>query len=165
MKERDHYRQILSLVHKIGRLVNPQHLEPLRERKISLSQFLVLDSLAASEDSLRMTDLALLSGLSAAELSRVVKSLEERGWLLRTTDDEDSRAQLLRLSAEGGRVIRRISSDATSELSAVWEDFTHDEWHQFIDYLARFERGVRRVRIGGPSQTSKPKRKEKGRSK
>ena len=36
--------------------------------------------------------------------------------------------------------------EATEELRGVWSDFTHDEWHRFIDFLSRFESGLRRVR-------------------
>lgn len=146
VKQRDHYRQILRLVHGITRLVNPQHLPVLRERNISLSQFLVLDALAANESTVRMSRLAALSGLQPNELTRVVKALEERRWLGRTTDREDSRAKQVGLTASGAKTIRKVYDQATAELSAVWEDFTHEEWHRFIDYLNRFERGVRRTR-------------------
>ncbi len=158
VKQRDHYRQVLGLVHRIGRLVNPQHLPGLRERQLSLSQFLVLDALAESKTTCRMTQLAELSGLTVTELSRVVASLEERRWLARTDDEADSRAKLVRLTEDGKRMIRRVRGEATRELGAVWDDFTHEEWHRFIDYLHRFEHGVRRVRAT-QSVPSTPKKK------
>lgn len=139
---------MLGLVHRIGRLVNPQHLPGLRERQLSLSQFLVLDALAENSAPRRMTEVAEASGLKATELSRVVVSLEQQGWLDRTHDEHDNRAKLVRLTAKGGRLIRRVRGEATRELGAVWDDFTHEEWHRFIDYLHRFEHGVRRVRSG-----------------
>ncbi len=146
MLQQDHYTEILRLVHRIGRLMNPQHLPTLEARKLSLSHFLVLDALDTAAQPLRMSELSTLSGLSAAELSRVVGSLEEKRWLVRDADEEDSRARRVRLSKLGAKQIHLIAKAATAELAAVWQDFTHDEWHQFIDYLARFERGVRRVR-------------------
>ena len=146
MKQTDHYRHILRLVHGISRLVNPQHLPVLKERNICLSQFLVLDALASSASAVRMSELASLSGLQPNELTRVVTALEQRRWLQRSTDREDSRARQVRLTASGTRTIRLVYEQATVELSAVWDDFTHEEWHRFIDYLNRFERGVLRVR-------------------
>lgn len=146
MKQRDHYRQILRLVHGISRLVNPQHLPVLKQRNLSLSQFLVLDALAANASPVRMSRLASLSGLQPNELTRVVKALEPRGWLRRSTDREDTRAKQVRLTSSGTRAIRLVHEQATVELSAVWDDFTHEEWHRFIDYLNRFEQGVRRTR-------------------
>jgi len=136
----------LRLVHGISRLVNPQHLPVLKERNISLSQFLVLDALASSASTVRMSQLASLSGLQPNELTRVVKALEQRRWLRRSTDSEDSRAKQVRLTSAGTRTIRVVYEKATVELSTVWDDFTHEEWHRFIDYLNRFEQGVRRTR-------------------
>jgi len=151
VKQRDHYRQILRLVHKIGRLVNPQHLPVLRERRISLTQFLVLDALSVVSGPLRMTELAHQSGLPPTELTRVVSGLESRRWIRRAVDGSDSRVKQVRLTASGSRLIRQVHGQATAELSAVWADFTHEEWHRFIDYLHRFEQGVRRARAAKPS--------------
>jgi DNA-binding MarR family transcriptional regulator len=146
VKQRDHYRQVLRLITAIGRLTNPQHLPALSERKISLSQFLVLDALAAAERPVRMAELSRLSSLSSTELSRVVASLEAASWAQRRTDPDDSRGRLVAITAQGRRVHRGAERQATSDLQGVWDDFTHDEWHRFIDYLGRFEAGLRRVR-------------------
>ena len=149
MKQRDHYRQILRLVNGIGRLTNPQHLPALRDRQISLSQFLVLDALESSGtagEPLRMRELAELAGLATTELSRVIAGLEERRWITRRADPDDNRAKLVALTRLGRARIERVHSEATAELRGVWTDFTHDEWHRFIDYLTRFESGLRRVR-------------------
>jgi MarR family transcriptional regulator for hemolysin len=150
VKQRDHYRQVLRLVHTIGRLVNPRHLPALRERRISLSQFLVLDALSVCDGPLRMAELAQESGLQPTELTRVVAGLEAKSWVRRSVDDDDSRAKRVHLTAAGSRAIRRVHGQATAELAAVWADFTHEEWHRLIDYLTRFEHGVRRTRAGQP---------------
>lgn len=158
MKQRDHYRQILRLVNGIGRLTNPQHLPALRERRISLAQFLVLDSLSAASEALRMTELAELAGLAPTELSRVVAGLERDGFIERASDPDDNRAKLVSLTRPGATLIQKVHRDATADLRGVWADFTHGEWHHFIDYLNRFESGLRRVRASGPS--SKPSRRK-----
>ena len=146
MKQRDHYRQILLLVSRIGRLTNPQHLPLLKDQRISLSQFLVLGSLDGVAPPMRMTDLAEAAGLTASELTRVVAELETKGWVARRADPEDSRAKLVAATAAGARLSRRASEQATTQLRGLWSDFTHDEWHRFIDYLERFERGLKRTR-------------------
>lgn len=146
MKQRDHYRQILRLVNGIGRLTNPQHLPALRERHISLAQFLTLDSLSSSKRPLRMTELAEVAGLAPTELSRLVTGLEEDGLVKRSSDPEDSRARLVSLTRSGGILTKKVHLEATADLRGVWTDFTHDEWHRFIDFLNRFESGLRRVR-------------------
>lgn len=158
MKQKDHYRHILRLVNGIGRLTNPQHLPTLRDRRISLAQFLTLDALASSERSLRMTELAELSGLAATELSRLVAGLEADRLVKRSNDPEDNRARRVSLTRAGAALAKRVHREATADLRGVWTDFTHDEWHQFIDYLSRFESGLRRIR--SPAKSATPLRKK-----
>lgn len=154
MKQREHYRQVIRLVSGIGRMINPQHLPALSERRVSLSQFLVLDALAASERPLRMAELARQAGLTSTEVSRVVTSLESRRYIGRRTDPEDSRARLVATTAQGRKLHTAVERQATADLRGVWEDFTHEEWHRFIDYLGRFETGLRRVRGGATASDS-----------
>lgn len=140
---------MLRLIHGIGRLVNPQHLPALADQQMSLSQFLALDALDAAGGPLRMAVLAQRSGLQPNELTRVVSGLEQRRWLKRSVDPGDSRARLVRSTTAGTRAICGVRTQATAQLSAVWDDFTHEEWHRFIDSLQRFEQGVRRARAAG----------------
>lgn len=146
MKQGDHYRQILRLVTRIGRLSNPQHLPALKSRRISLSQFLVLDALSDARQPQRMSCLARASGLSPSELTRVVSELEAKGWVERYAEPGDSRGRLVKTTRAGTRLIQGAHAEATAELRDVWSEFTHDEWHRFIDFLGRFERGLGRVR-------------------
>ena len=164
MKQRDHYRQVLRLVSGIGRLANPQHLPALKERRISLTQLLVLGSLNDAGSRLRMSELAHAAGLPPSELTRVVTELERNKRVVRRADPEDSRAKLVKITPAGARLIRQAHTEATAELRDVWSDFTHEEWHRFIDYLQRFESGLGRVRAKRQPQPSKPKRRSAGRT-
>ncbi len=137
---------MLRLVSSIGRLTNPQHLPVLRRMRISQAQFLVLDGLTEAALPMRMSDLARVAGLQDSELTRVVSELEGKQWVERTADPEDGRAKLVEPTREGARLIRRAHGEAAAHLRAVWSEFTHEEWHRFIDYLRRFENGLRRTR-------------------
>ncbi|MDP6979136.1 MAG: MarR family transcriptional regulator [Myxococcota bacterium] len=154
MKQQDHYRQILRLVNGIGRLTNPQHLPALRERRISLAQFLALDALGNTSKPMRMRELAESAGLATTELTRVVTSLEEKGWTERRVDPNDSRARQVVLTRSGKTLIKRVQREANADLRDVWSDLTHDEWHRFIDLMQRFESGLRRVRAGARDKAS-----------
>ena len=154
MKQQQHYEEILALVSRIGRLTNPQHLSSQPGARISLTQFLVLDVLDGEATPLRMSSLAARAGLPASELTRVVKELLREAWVSREEDPEDSRARRVAISAVGRRHLRRVQRSATAELRGVWSDFTHDEWHRFIDFLRRFERGLARVRERGDDAPS-----------
>lgn len=150
VKQVNHYHETLHLVSRIGRLTNPQHLPVLKGMGISQAQFLALDGLLEAPSPLRMSELARAAGLSESELTRVVDELAGKGWVGRAADPADGRAKLITLTATGARLIRRAHEQATSELRAVWSDFSHAEWHRFIAYLQRFEQGLRRVRSPRP---------------
>jgi hypothetical protein len=53
----------------------------------------------------------------------------------------------------------QVHREATADLRDVWTDFTHDEWHRFIDYLTRFESGLRRVRANPTLTPSKSRQR------
>lgn len=163
MKQKDHYREILRLISGIGRLTNPQHLPALSEHGVSLSQFLVLDALSAVGGPVRMAELARLAGVTSTELSRIVASLEAQSAMVREADPEDSRARLAKSTAHGRKLQRDVQRQATVELRGVWDAFTHDEWHRFIDYLSRFEAALRRER--DPKQTANVKKTSRSRRK
>jgi DNA-binding MarR family transcriptional regulator len=146
VKQTSHYQQILRLVSGIGRLTNPQHLPVLKRMRISQAQFLVLDGLGEAGGPLRMADLARAARLSDSELTRVVNELEGKKWVERAVDPADGRAKLARMTPTGARLLHHAYDQAGADLLGVWEDFTHEEWHRFIDYLKRFEQGLRRVR-------------------
>ena len=46
-------------------------------------------------------------------------------------------ARLVALTAAGRKLYREAERQAVGELQGVWDDFTHEEWHRFIDYLGR----------------------------
>jgi len=146
MKQSSHYQQMLRVVSRLGRLTNPQHLPALKQRQISQAQFLILDALTEAGRPTRMSELARAAGLQDSELTRVGAELETKGWVDRTVDPEDGRAKLVRLTRAGSKLIHQAYGEAAGQLQGVWSDFTHDEWHRFIDYLQRFENGLRRVR-------------------
>ena len=95
-----------------------------------------------------MSELAEVAGLAPTELSRVVAGLVSDSLIRRGNDPRDSRVKLVSITRSGEALTRRVHRQATEDLRGVWSDFTHDEWHRFIDYLNRFESGLRRVRTG-----------------
>ena len=146
MKQSSHYQQTVRLISRIGRLTNPQHLPALKEKHIAQAQFLILDALAEAGCAMRMSDLARAAGLQGSELTRVIGELETKKSVDRAVDPEDARAKLVKLTRSGTRLIHQAYAEAAAQLSGVWSDFTHEEWHRFIDYLQRFETGLRRTR-------------------
>ena len=74
------------------------------------SEYGVLYALSTAKVGLRMSELGKDVLLSQAGLSRLVTRLEERGLIERQPDPDDARASILRLSAAGTRLQRRVGA-------------------------------------------------------
>ena len=71
---------------------------------------------AAPEGTLRMSELARLTGISASRLSHAVTSLESRGWVGRAACADDGRGQLAQLAGEGRRMLERTAPGHVAEV-------------------------------------------------
>ena len=71
---------------------------------------------AGPEDTLRMSELARLTGISASRLSHAVSSLESRGWVARAACAEDGRGQVARLTDDGRAMLERTAPGHVAEV-------------------------------------------------
>ncbi|MCB7137120.1 MarR family winged helix-turn-helix transcriptional regulator [Cellulosimicrobium marinum] len=77
--------------------------------ELTMREYDVLFSLTKGPVAgMRLRDLNALILLSQPSLSRMVERLERRGLVTRTTDPDDARGTLVRLTEAGGDVQRRI---------------------------------------------------------
>jgi DNA-binding MarR family transcriptional regulator len=76
---------------------------------------------------LRLGTLAELEGTTAATMSRVSDSLEERTLIERVPDPLDGRASLVRLSPEGGALLATLRARNTEALRAALDELGDDE--------------------------------------
>ena len=86
-----------------GRLESPlQHAHG-----ITLFEYLVLSHMSeAPRRRLRMSELAFLTNGSLSRLSNVVKRLEGRGWVQRSSDPDDGRYTVAALTDDGFAVVQ-----------------------------------------------------------
>jgi DNA-binding MarR family transcriptional regulator len=66
---------------------------------------------ALSEQPRRITELALLQGVSQPGITLLVNRLEERGWVRREPDPSDRRAVLVTLTADGQAAFDRLRAE------------------------------------------------------
>ena len=73
---------------------------------ITVEQYSLL-AVLGEDDGVRQQELSERLVSDPNSIARLVRVLEEQGWLARQTDPADSRAQLVRLTARGRRVRER----------------------------------------------------------
>ncbi|MGV9675002.1 MarR family transcriptional regulator [Nocardia sp. NPDC003482] len=91
---------------------------PTRER-LSFTTLSVLDTLAAADGPLRLTELTRTEQLSQPGLTQLVSRLERDGLVERRPDPTDRRATLVRLTAAGRRVGRSRHDDRVRHLAPL----------------------------------------------
>lgn len=81
--------------------------------------------------------LAKHSGLLKSQMSRTVSILIERGLIQRSSNPDDGRSVLLRLTAEGERVASRILAESHARNDAMMADLTAQERRQLFNLVQR----------------------------
>jgi DNA-binding MarR family transcriptional regulator len=96
---------------------------------LTASEYAVLMILSeATKRELRMSDLANATGLSASRTTRLVDSLQERGWVTKTVSSSDLRGNVARLTPSG-----------MAELKRAWPTHLQSARRRFFDYLDAHE--------------------------
>ncbi|MFH8470871.1 MarR family winged helix-turn-helix transcriptional regulator [Streptomyces sp. NPDC017991] len=99
VEEETVWRSLGRVVQRLPRTVDSIML---RSTGLTMTEFSVLDALRDNpQHTLRISDLAAVTGLSASRVSRVVDSMATRGWCRRERDATDGRAALAKLTEEG----------------------------------------------------------------
>lgn len=107
----------------------------LSETGITEQQWRVLRVLS-EHDSLDATDVADRASLHQPSLTRILKTLSEKGFITRSQDAEDRRRQVVVLTAEGHSVIEDNMAHATQIAEALRDALGNASFDQLLDLLA-----------------------------
>jgi DNA-binding MarR family transcriptional regulator len=97
-----------------------------------------LDHLGAS----RLSTLAAAVNLDLSTVSRQVPTLERSGWVARTRDPDDARAQLLELTPAGRELLAEVRRSRAEVLARLLPDWSDDDLRHFATQIARFNDDV-----------------------
>jgi DNA-binding MarR family transcriptional regulator len=91
---------------------------------------------------------AELSTMDADKVTRSVDRLVEMGFVLRSTDTEDRRRVILRLSARGRRIYETIEADVRALEAQLRSVLSAEEWQSFSTILDKLDAQGRRLFCG-----------------
>ena len=92
----------------------------------------------ASQEAMRVTDLASYANLDTSTVSRHVTQLHRSGLIERTPDPDDGRAQRVGLSSEGLRTLHDAMDRRRALLRRSFTGWDDDDIRQLDRLLARF---------------------------
>lgn len=123
----DEQQTWLSLAAMVINLSNALDTQLQRDAGISHFEYQVLATLSeATERTMRMSDLAILTNGSLSRLSHVVKRLEKQGWVRRTPDPDNGRYTLAVLTEAGWEKVVATAPGHVEEVRRlVLDPLTH----------------------------------------
>ena len=86
-------------------------------------------------DGIRQKDLAEAAGINASSTSEVVSRLEDDGYLIRTIDENDKRATVLKLTEMGNVRAEEIRTEREAFLDDYFSKLTEKEKQTLSDLL------------------------------
>jgi DNA-binding MarR family transcriptional regulator len=135
--------RLRAVIHKLARVLNDMSTG----EGLTPTQYSVL-SLVSGRGPLGLTELTELEGLNPTMLSRVVKTLDERGFIRRMTDPGDLRAARVAATPDGERVHDRVRAERTKVLSECLNGLppeTADALLAAVPYLEALAEALKQV--------------------
>ncbi|GLS30008.1 transcriptional regulator, MarR family [Mesorhizobium albiziae] len=110
----------------------------LRRYDLTEPQFRVLRTVAELAD-IELTELSRVTALLMPSLSRIVRELEVRGYMLRQADTHDMRRTLVRLTDRGHRLVDIVLPDCETVYVAIKKTMSAEKLKLLQSLLLEFE--------------------------
>jgi DNA-binding MarR family transcriptional regulator len=82
-------------------------------------------------------ELAEMSGTTAASVTSLLQGLEERGYVTRTSSPSDARVKIVRVTAEGARVVAGFDESMAAEQRKLFDVLDEADQDRLIALLER----------------------------
>ncbi len=129
-------RQIWNLSFLVNFFLGPLYMHIAKQFDVSRAEVQILYSLT-QRDVLVAQDIALVTGQPKNTISRAISLLLDKGYLYRTTSEDDKRAKSLELSDSGRTLIQEIIPVIQVRQELMREVLTEDEKKTFDALLSK----------------------------
>ena len=131
---------VASIVHWAdSRDVREEAMRRIRFPVDDMPMFLVVNQLSY-RGALRPTDLASTLGTGKANMSKIVRRLEDAGLVTRVASETDERSILIALTSAGRAIGERIVANAERNYRAATEGWSAEDVAQLQRLVGRFAR-------------------------
>ncbi|HMJ69421.1 MAG TPA: MarR family transcriptional regulator [Cyclobacteriaceae bacterium] len=128
--------------HAIARMYNQQALKYGGTMSIGFALLNI-----HTEEGTPATKIAPMMGLEARSLTRLLKSMEEKGLIYRETDKNDKRSVRIRLTKEGRKNKEKAKSTVLRFNEVVREEIDDEKLNAFFDVLKKINQLIERNNI------------------
>jgi DNA-binding MarR family transcriptional regulator/GNAT superfamily N-acetyltransferase len=118
------------------------------QSRYSLTEVRVLYELANGAD-LTATDIQRILGLDPGYLSRILRSFERSGMLLRERSKKDGRQSLIRLTGQGRKVFSALNARQSSDVEKMLQSVPDSVREKLIGSMQTIQRALNSETAGG----------------
>lgn len=125
-------KEMFQVNMKIGK-IRQKFFETNNE--LARSEFVLLDyviELEKKDEKQTISQVAVELQLSNAAVSRTIKQLLAKGWLVRETLEEDRRNGIVKISKEGRTIFDRLNAQLNAEVEKDFADVSVEEIEKFL---------------------------------
>lgn len=129
-----------------------RHFRPaLRENGMTEQQWRVLRALM-TRPGMEVAEIAEATFLLGPSLSRILRDLEQLGFIARRLDENDHRRSIVSLSPEGAALIEKVSPES----EAIYAEITRRFGAQRLNELQTMLRELEQLLAEGPPISGRP---------
>ena len=152
----DARRRLADALAGLRRIIGSQRLDRINAERsqvpIGFAAVAVLGKVI-DDGPLRMSDLATAGRIHPAALTRQVQALEAEGYIERSPDPSDGRAQVVRVTAAGRAAHRRVQQANDAIMAEQLSDWSADE---LVDLVDRLEQLIIDLRTSPEARNRRP---------
>jgi DNA-binding MarR family transcriptional regulator len=129
---------------RLGRERATKRAKRVTGRDWTYTALLILEELKQNA-ALRMTELAVLAGTTAPTVTQLVRDLQVQGLVDKIPDEQDGRASIVSLTAEGRQVAEDIGGARVEALTQAMAGWSGEDLERFVGLFERLQAAMRRM--------------------
>ncbi len=127
---------VLHRLLKLGNRLGAPFAEHLEKRfQVTMNEFRAVMLIGRLGEA-ASHELAEISGVTTMSISRAVTSLQRKGWITCSVDEENRRRKILRLSKDGQKLYQKMLPTADKVAKYLFDSLRRDEMMAFDRYVA-----------------------------
>ena len=146
----------LHLLHRAGQVANEMFHDQLRRQGVTPRQFSLLLAIF-SKPGQKQSEIVEISGIDRSTLAEMVPRMVERGLVEKTADRADRRANSIKLTPAGRRLLRRCEAGARAAEGQMLANLTEAKRRNFIASLTQISN------VDREAEPAKPRRRKPAR--
>lgn len=139
--------ELLYMMHELSRLISVYFDHAMQEYGITRSQWWTLMHVAEHEGK-SQSELARIMQMGRASAGKLIEKLEEKGWIERRADPNDSRVLQLFLKPDGQPILEAMRKEGENQFRDLLSEISQEEEQALL-------KGLRKIKASAEAATQR----------